>query len=271
MDAVKGEGQMGGGGFDLFDLLGGGGRRPKGPVKAKPKLRELKVKLEEVYKGKMVTFEHKRKRTCTECDGKGAANAKTCHTCKGRKVVEKMVMVGPGMYSQSTQHCPTCKGDGNLYEEKDRCKKCKGQKIIDDVKVIEVAIEPGVPNEHDIIFTGESDEGPGVIAGDLYVRVMIEPHQVFTRKGADLFVERKITLLEALTGLHFTLDHLDGSKLTIATAPGDIISPKQVKCVKGKGMPYYKDAFAHGNLYVQFDIQFPEKKAITPDVTTKLK
>jgi len=68
-------------------------------VKAKPKLRELKVTLEEVYKGKMFTFEHKRKRTCVDCDGKGGANATTCTQCKGRKIVEKMVMLGPGMYS----------------------------------------------------------------------------------------------------------------------------------------------------------------------------
>jgi len=252
MDGLKDGGMGGGGGFDLFDLLGGGGGRrgPKGPVKAKPKLRELKVTLEEVYQGKMFSFEHKRKRTCTDCDGKGGANATTCTQCKGRKMVEKMVMLGPGMYSQTSQPCPTCKAEGVCYAEKDRCKGCKGQRIIDSTKTVEVAVEPGVPDQNDYIFTGESDEAPGIIAGDLYVRIMIEPHPVFKRKGADLYIEKKISLLESLTGTYFTVNHLDGTKVIIATAPGEVISPNTVKVVKGKGMPFYKDAFSHGNLYI---------------------
>jgi len=56
------------------------------------------------------------------------------------------------------------------------------------------------------------------------VRINIEKHPIYTRKGADLFVERNITLLEALTGFNFTLDHLDGTKITVSTAPGEVIS-----------------------------------------------
>jgi len=48
---------------------------------------------------------------------------------------------------------------------------------------------------------------------------------VFKRKGADLFVERKISLVEALCGVSLELTHLDGRKLLIKTTPGDIIKP----------------------------------------------
>jgi len=64
-----------------------------------------------------------------------------------------------------------------------------------------VAIEGGCPNEHDYIFTGESDEYPNVIAGDIYIRVQIKKHKVFLRKGADLVIIKNISLLEALTGV----------------------------------------------------------------------
>lgn len=67
----------------------------------KPKLRELNVKLEDVYEGKMIKLKHTRKRPCEACDGKGGANAKTCPTCKGKRIVQKMTMLGPGMYSQT--------------------------------------------------------------------------------------------------------------------------------------------------------------------------
>ncbi len=62
------------------------------------------------------------------------------------------------------------------------------------------------------------------MAGDLYVRVKTEKHPVFVRKGADLFIEKKITLLEALTGLNFELKLLDNTKVTISTMPGEIIA-----------------------------------------------
>lgn len=49
----------------------------------------------------MKTIKHKRSRLCEKCDGKGGANVKQCGKCKGRRVVEKLVQLGPGMYSQS--------------------------------------------------------------------------------------------------------------------------------------------------------------------------
>jgi len=43
------------------------------------------------------------------------------------------------------------------------------------------------------------------MAGDVHVRIKIENHKTFTRKGADLFMNHKITLLEALTGTNFCI------------------------------------------------------------------
>lgn len=76
----------------------GGGGKPK-QRKAKPKLREAKVTLEDVYKGKMVRLDTKRMRLCDACDGKGGKNVKVCSECKGKKMVTKMVQLGPCMYS----------------------------------------------------------------------------------------------------------------------------------------------------------------------------
>lgn len=43
------------------------------------------------------------------------------------------------------------------------------------------------------------------------------------RKGADLFMEKEISLVEALTGLDFVLVHLDGRKIRIANKAGEVI------------------------------------------------
>jgi DnaJ family protein A protein 2 len=62
----------------------------------------LDVKLEDVFLGKMVKLPHNRKKICDACDGKGGSNVKTCAPCKGKGMVEKMIMLGPGMYQHST-------------------------------------------------------------------------------------------------------------------------------------------------------------------------
>jgi DnaJ-class molecular chaperone len=42
-----------------------------------------------------------------------------------------------------------------------------------------------------------------VNAGDIVFSVIIEPHDRFIRKGADLYYSQKISLKEALVGTHF--------------------------------------------------------------------
>ena len=103
---------------------------------------------------------------------------------------------------------------------------------------------------------------PGIIPGDVYVRIKIKRHKEFQRRGADLVHIKKITLLEALTGVTLELKHLDGKKHTIATAPGEVLKNEELKTVKGLGLPFYKDAMSYGNLYIEFFVQFPKKGAI---------
>jgi DnaJ-class molecular chaperone len=62
------------------------------------------------------------------------------------------------------------------------------------------------------------------MAGDLYVRILIKDNKNYERRGADLFIQQKIPLLNALTGVTLEFIHLDGRKFTISTAPGEIIS-----------------------------------------------
>jgi len=53
------------------------------------------------------------------------------------------------------------------------------------------------------------------------------PHKVFKRQGADLFVEKKISVAESLTGFSFVLEHLDGEKLVISSTPGEMTEPRK--------------------------------------------
>jgi len=86
-----------------------------------------------------------------------------------------------------------------------------------------------------------------------------QPHKKFKRKGADLLMEKSISLLEALTGVDFVMTHLDGTKIRIKNDPGEVIKPDDLKTVIGKGLPFHKKAYEFGNLYIIFKVTFPEK------------
>ena len=94
--------------------------------------------------------------------------------------------------------------------------------------------------------------------GDVIVVVQEQPHKKFKRKGADLLIEQEITLLQALTGVEFVITHLDGSKIRLKNNPGEVIKPDDIKTVEGKGLPFHKQSFKFGNLFVMFKVTFPK-------------
>jgi len=259
----------GAGGMDpfegLFGGLFGGGRRGGGKQetrKVKPIVNEIRVTLEDIYNGKMKKVTFQRQRNCETCDGKGGKDAKKCTTCKGHGMVEKVVQLGPGFLSSSRSVCHDCKGEGTIFDKGNKCKTCKGNKVKTEDKTMEVPIEVGAPSEHHVSFNGEGNEMPGAMAGDFIVKFNVEPSSRFERKGADLYFKKKISLYEALTGCAFHIEQLDGKKILIATPPNEIITPNVRKEVKGKGMPFYRDSMSHGNLYIDFEVEFPKKSEI---------
>lgn len=38
-----------------------------------------------------------------------------------------------------------------------------------------------------------------------------------------------------------------------------------IRMVKGEGMPQYRNPFEKGDLYIKFDVQFPENNWISPE------
>jgi DnaJ family protein A protein 2 len=50
-------------------------------------------------------------------------------------------------------------------------------------------------------------------------------HPVFKREKSNLILEHELSLVEALTGFQFVINHLDGRILYIRSTPGQIIKP----------------------------------------------
>jgi DnaJ family protein A protein 2 len=143
-------------------------------------------------------------------------------------------------------------------DERDKCKSCKGNKVYKDRKVLEVAIEKGMKNGHKIRFSGEADEVPGTLPGDVIIVVQEKEHEKFKRKGADLVITEDLTLSEALCGFTRTITHLDGRILKIEMPAGSVVKQDAVKVVNGEGMPFHGNPFTKGRLFVHFTIAFPK-------------
>ncbi|QIW94987.1 hypothetical protein AMS68_000505 [Peltaster fructicola] len=270
----KGAGGMPGQGPDLDDMLaqmfGMGGGFPGGAPrpgrrrqKGASEQQAYEVTLEDLYKGKSTKFASTKKVICSQCSGSGGkekAKPKECGTCKGRGMQTRLRPVGPGLVTQETVACSTCNGLGKFYADKDKCKKCKGVRTVQQKSILELYIPPGSREGDKIVLAGEADQSPDEEEpGDIIFQLVEAPHETFNRAGADLQAEITISLAEALTGFNrLVLTHLDGRgiSLNIQQPNGQVIRPGQILKVAGEGMPI-KRSDARGNLYLIVDVEFP--------------
>jgi DnaJ family protein A protein 2 len=170
--------------------------------------------------------------------------------------------LGPGMIQQMQHHCNECKGTGETISDKDRCPQCKGEKVVQEKKVLEVHVEKGMQNGQKITFPGEADEAPDAVTGDIVFVLQQKEHPKFKRKAEDLFVEHTLGLTEALCGFEFILSHLDGRQLLIKSLPGEVVKPDSYKAINDEGMPMYQRPFMKGKLYIHFNVDFPDSLSL---------
>ncbi|KAI1617650.1 DnaJ protein, subfamily A, member 2 [Exophiala viscosa] len=292
MAAFDGSGGPGGMGAevhmeDILNMFGMGGGIPGmggmgGGMGGRRKMRrspdenqKYEVTLEDLYKGKTVKFSSTKNVICSKCSGTGGvekAKPKECSSCKGQGVKQILSQVGPGMLTQRMVECGACEGTGEVWNPKDKCKKCKGKRTTEERKQLELYIPRGAKEGDQIKLEGEADQVPGAEeTGDIIFHLVEQPHEVFQRTGNDLSAKLDITLAEALTGFHrVVLKHLDGRgiELNHPQIPGQVLRPGEVLKVPGEGMPM-KRTDAKGDLYLVVEILFPEDGYFTDDAAVE--
>ena len=270
-DGSRGPGGMDAG-ADLNELfssmfgmggMGGAGRGARKPAKSPSEKQKYEVTLEDLFKGKNVKFQSSKRVLCPSCKGTGGkekAKAVKCSTCKGQGIRQVIRQVGPGMLSQETVECSACGGQREVFNPKDKCKKCKGNRTVGSQTQLDIYIPRGAKEGDTIVLEGEADHAPGAQEpGDLIFYLQQLDHPTFQRAGADLSAKLEITLAEALTGFHrVVVKHLDGRGLELQhpKKEGQILRPGQVLRISGEGMPH-KRSDTKGDLYLTVDIQFP--------------
>ncbi|REO08170.1 molecular chaperone DnaJ, partial [Mycobacterium tuberculosis] len=93
-------------------------------------------------------------------------------------------------------------------------------------------------------------------AGDLYVEVHEQAHDVFVREGDHLHCTVSVPMVDAALGVTVTVDAiLDGlSEITIppGTQPGSVIT------LRGRGMPHLRSN-TRGDLHVHVEVVVPTR------------
>jgi len=181
-----------------------------------------------------------------------------CGECRGRGIRVTVNQIGPGMVQQMQSKCDSCDGEGEVMAASDRCSKCEGRKVVPEIKLLEVNVEPGMRDSQRIMFRGEGNQMPGVEPGNVLIVLQEKPHTEFKREGTDLFLKMNLTLTEALCGFRKVIKHLDNRKLLVTHMPGEVVKPGQMKVISGEGMPVPQQGNAKGDLYLNFNVDFPE-------------
>lgn len=265
------EGLQGGGpssaGSIFEHIFGGGFGGQRGPRTGEDIGMHLPVTLKELYLGTVKKVPVSRRVVCSKCAGKGSANAnavKVCGACRGQGVRLVRRQMG-GHILQMQAECDECNATGEIISSKDRCPTCKGNKMIQEEKVFEVDVMRGSHEGEKKVFHGEGHHEPGISPGNL-IFVFKEKEVAdcpFHRRGNDLIYQKEITLLEALTGYEFVINHFDDRALLVKSQQGDIIKPDDIRVINGEGMPIGGNIFHKGFLFIHFTIKWPAPSTLT--------
>jgi DnaJ-class molecular chaperone len=145
-------------------------------------------------------------------------------------------------------------------------------------KRAQVQVPRGALNGQSIVMSGEMDFDAKDTPGDLVLILKQRPHATFTRKGHDLAISVKVSLKEAICGVHGTIRHLDGRNVSFASARRNdaapiLIKTGDVQVLKGQGMPKNARGTEFGDLYVQYNVVLPSTAArqeMTPNERAEL-
>lgn len=239
--------------FDSFFGGGFGGGESESSRQGASKKTTIRVTFEEAARGVEKELSIQNYLTCNQCNGTGAKSKnsiKTCATCQGRG----QVFQSRGFFSMSSS-CPHCSGAGQVIT--DPCKTCHGQGRAKEKQKIKVHIPAGVDNGMRLRMSGYGDAGEmGGPAGDLFIDVEVEPHEMFSRDGDNVMLEMPITFTEAALGCKKEVPTPLGELCRISVPEG-IQSGKTLR-VSGKGFPNVHKS-GHGDLLIRVQVETPVK------------
>jgi molecular chaperone DnaJ len=261
---VFGGGGRGGGGIfgsffdEAFQQEGGerGGRGRGADLRY-----DMRITFQEAARGVEKEIEISKLQACDTCHGSGAepgSKVAACPTCGG----QGQVAVARGFFNIA-QTCPRCRGAGQTIEKP--CHACRGEGRMEKTTKIKIKIPAGVEDGTRLRSSGQGEGGVrGGPAGDLYVVLHVEAHEIFERDGTDLFCNVPISFARAALGGEVRVPTLEGSavlKIPAGTPSGKVFR------LRGKGLPEVHGR-GTGDLHVKLYVEVPTR--LSTEQRTKL-
>lgn len=247
----------GGGGDSVFESFFGGNDFSEGAAQMRrqgaSKRVNITISFLEAAKGVDKELLVNNYVTCSICQGKGTTSAhgkKKCSRCRGAGQVYEQ----RGFFSMSMP-CPQCHGEGEIIT--DPCKNCHGEGLVKEKQHVKIHIPAGVDNGMRLKMSGYGDAGyGGGPAGDLYVFIHVEPHELFERNGDDILLDLPISFPEAALGCKKDVPGLHSHTCRITIPEGT--QNGKVFRVKNEGFPNVHGQ-GKGDLLVKIFVETPTK------------
>jgi molecular chaperone DnaJ len=193
---------------------------------------------------------------CTGCGGAGTApgtRPATCEVCGGHGQVQSVQRTFLGQVV-SSRPCLACQATGTVIP--DPCPTCGGDGRVRSRRSITVKVPAGVEDGMRIRLAGQGEVGPGGgPPGDLYVEIHERPHDIFSRKGADLHCRVTLPMTAAALGTRLTIKTLDAEEQLDVRAG---TQPNSTLRLRGRGVPHLRGT-GRGDLFVHLDVRTPTK------------
>jgi hypothetical protein len=164
-------------------------RAPQSPLRGKDIACDLAISFEEALEGVQEHVVVCRAESCPECAGSGSrpgTSAAECHRCQGSGTerVERQTELGKTL---SAATCPSCNGTGRIITNP--CPACQGRTRIDVARPVSVNVPMGIDSGAQICMLDQGEPGQtGGQSGNLYVRVTVAEHPLFTRLGRQIAI-----------------------------------------------------------------------------------
>ena len=228
---------------DMFaQMFGGGFGAPRGPTRRANFDHELKISLEESYRGTIRKLTITIEKTCFDC-------SKNCQQCRGQGSIQ--IQLGPMVMNQP---CPSCAGGGVLNQGCGNCNKGRKHERLN----LELKIPPGIESGNTLTGhgLGEQPKKRGEDPGDIVFHIKVLEHPELLRQGMDLIYTTKISFEDSVNGKTIAVPHFDGP-ITVDTSDWGVLDPREDYIIPKKG---FKVGDALGKLRVSFNIIYPNSK-----------
>ncbi|AJF60402.1 MAG: molecular chaperone DnaJ, molecular chaperone DnaJ [archaeon GW2011_AR10] len=219
-------------------------------------LKQVSISFEEAAFGTEKEIEVERIEACHSCSGTGRGrNSKevNCEACNGAGFQRRVRQTFLGTIATQTT-CNKCGGEGKTI--KDPCKSCSGNGTVKKSRKIKVKIPAGINSGNHLRIAGEGNAGErNASAGNLFIVVFVEPHEVFKRDGKDIFMEMPLSFSEAALGITIEAPTLKGKakvRIPASTQTGTIFK------LRGQGIKEVGSS-VFGDQFIKVIVQTPER------------